>query len=145
MSKAKRHNGEGSIFQVSENKWVAKISMGTKPDGKPNIKQFSGKSEAIVKKKLKEFKKSTDFAEKHMPSNDTVQSYFSMWLREYQYNKLKPSSFDRLESTVTNHIIPNIGGMKMDKVTRDHVQSLINQLYKKEKLSYNKPRKAVGR
>ncbi len=141
MSKAKRHNGEGSIFQVSENKWVAKISMGTKPDGKPNIKQFSGKSEAIVKKKLKEFKKSTDFAEKHMPSNDTVQSYFSMWLQEYQYNKLKPSSFDRLESTVNNHIIPNIGGMKMDKVTRDHVQSLVNQLYKKEKLSYSSVKK----
>ena len=141
MSKTKRHNGEGSIFQVSENKWVAKISMGTKPDGKPNIKQFSGKSEAIVKRKLKDFKKSPDFAEKHMPSNDTVQSYFSTWLREYQYNKLKPSSFDRLESTVTNHIIPNIGGMKMDKVTRDHIQSLINQLYKKEKLSYSSVKK----
>ena len=141
MSKEKRHNGEGSIFQVSENKWVAKISMGTKPDGKSNIKQFSGKSEAIVKRKLKDFKKSPDFAEKHMPSNDTVQSYFSTWLREYQYNKLKPSSFDRLESTVTNHIISNIGGMKMDKVTRDHIQSLINQLYKKEKLSYSSVKK----
>ena len=67
MRGTRKQNGEGSVFQVSENKWVAKISMGIKPDGKPNIKQFSGKSEAIVKKKLKDFKKSTDFAEKHMP------------------------------------------------------------------------------
>ena len=104
-------------------------------DGKPNIKQFSGKTEAIVKKKLKEFKKSQDFTEKHMPSNDTVQAYFTMWLREYQYNKLKPLSYDRLESTVTNHVLPNIGGLKIDKVTRDQIQALINQLYKKEKLS----------
>lgn len=141
MSGTRKKNGEGSVFQVSENKWVAKISLGTRPDGKPNIKQFSGKSEAIVKKKLKEFKKSTDFAEKHMPSNDTVQAYFSMWLREYQYNKLKPLSYDRLESTVVNHIIPHLGGLKIDKVTRDQIQALINQLYKKEKLSYSSVKK----
>lgn len=141
MSGTRKQNGEGSVFQVSENKWVAKISLGTRPDGKPNIKQFSGKTEAIVKKKLKDFKKSTDFAEKHMPSSDTVQAYFSMWLREYQYNKLKPLSYDRLESTVVNHIFPHIGGLKIDKVTRDNIQALINQLYKKEKLSYSSVKK----
>ena len=141
MSGTRKSNGEWSVFQVSENKWVAKISLGTRPDGKPNIKQFSGKTEAIVKKKLKEFKKSADFAEKHMPSNGTVQSYFSTWLREYQFNKLKPSSYDRLERTVNNHIIPNIGGMKVDKVTRDNIQNFINKLYKKERLSYSSVKK----
>ena len=49
MSGKRKQNGEGSVFQVSENKWVAKISLGTRPDGKSNIKQFSGKTEAIVK------------------------------------------------------------------------------------------------
>ena len=141
MSRTRKQNGEGSVFQVADNKWVAKISLGTRPDGKPNIKQFSGKTEAIVKKKLKEFKKSQDFTEKHMPSNDTVQAYFTMWLQEYQYNKLKPLSYDRLESTVTNHVFPNIGGLKIDKVTRDQIQALINQLYKKEKLSYSSVKK----
>ena len=141
MKSTRKQNGEGSIFQVSENKWIAKISLGTRPDEKTNIKQFSGKTEAIVKKKLRDFKKSADFAEKHMPSNDTVQAYFTMWLREYQYNKLKPSSFDRLESTVTNHIIPQIGGLKIDKVTRDQIQALINRLYKEEQLSYSSVKK----
>lgn len=141
MSRTRRHNGEGSIFQVSKNKWVAKISLGQRPDGKPQIKQFSGKTEAIVKKKLREFKKSNDFAEKHLPSRYTVRAYFSMWLKEYQYNKLKPLSYDRLESTVFNHIFPNLGGLKLDAVTRDRVQSLINNLYKKENLSYSSVKK----
>ena len=48
MSKSRNKNGEGSIFQVSGNKWIAKICLGTRPDGKPNIKQFSGKTEAMV-------------------------------------------------------------------------------------------------
>lgn len=141
MSRTRRRNGEGSIFQVSKDKWVAKISLGQRPDGKPLVKQFSGKTEAIVKKKLRDFKKSNDFAEKHLPSRYTVRSYFSMWLKEYQYNKLKPLSYDRLESTVVNHIFPSLGGLKLDAVTRDHVQSLINNLYKKQNLSYSSVKK----
>ena len=136
MSGTRRKNGEGSVFQVSENKWVSKISLGTGPDGKTIVKQFSGHTEAIVKKKLKEFKKSNDFIEKRMPSRETVRTYFSMWLHDYQYNKLKASSYDRLESTIFNHIFPHIGALKMDKITRDQIQALINQLYKKEELSY---------
>ena len=83
MNETRKKNGEGSVFQVAENKWIAKISLGTRPDGKPNIKQFSGQTEAIVKKKLKDFKKSPDFIDKHLPSHDTVEAYFSTWLREY--------------------------------------------------------------
>ena len=141
MSGTRRKNGEGSVFQVSENKWVSKISLGTGPDGKTIVKQFSGRTEAIVKKKLKDFKKSNDFAEKRIPSEETVKSYFGLWLHEYQYNKLKPASYDRLESTIINHIFPHIGGLKIDKVTRDQIQALINQLYKKEQLSYSTVKK----
>lgn len=141
MEKTRKQNGEGSVFQVAENKWVAKISMGTRLDGKPNIKQFSGKTEAIVKKKLKEFKKSRDFAEKHAPTNETVCCYFEKWLKDIQFNRLKPSSYDRLENTVYKNIIPNIGGMKLDKVTRENVQSLINKLYKVQGLSYSSVKK----
>lgn len=137
----RRRNGEGSIFQVSESKWVAKISLGKSPDGKPRVKQFSGKTRAIVKNKLRDFKKSNDFVEKRLPSKYTVQSYFSIWLKEYQFNKLKPLSFDRLESTVVNHIYPHLGSLKLDQVTRDRVQTLINDLYKKKNFSYSSVKK----
>ena len=48
-------NGKGAIFQVSDTKWIAKICLGVDADGKPIIKQFSGKTEAIAKKKLRDF------------------------------------------------------------------------------------------
>ena len=141
MNKTRNKNGEGSVFQVAENKWVAKICLGTRPDGKPNIKQFSGKTESLVRKKLKEFKKSNDFKIRHIPCNDTLKAYITMWLKEYQYNKLKPLSYDRLESTINNHIIPSIGGLRVDKVTRDNIQALINKLYKGQNLSYSSIKK----
>ena len=140
-SQAKTQYGEGSIFPIADGKWGARIFLGKKPDGSPNVKQFSGKTEAIVKKKLRDFKKTQDFSEKRVPSKDTVKTYFANWLQQYQYPRLKPSSYDRLESTVVNHIYPHIGGLKIDRVTRDQVQTLINQLYQKEKLSYSSVKK----
>ena len=134
-------NGKGAVFQVSDTKWVAKVCLGVDDNGKPIIKQFSGKTEAIAKKKLRDFKKSTDYTEKHIPSTDTVRAYFTAWMKEYQFHKLKPSSYDRLESTVVNHVFPHLENMKVDKVTRNHIQSLVNQLYSEKNLSYSSIKK----
>ena len=139
---AKHHYGEGSVYQVSDEKWVAKISLGTRPDGSPKVKQFSGKTEAIVRKKLKEYKKSCEYAEKRLPASETIRSFFENWLKEVQYYKLKPSSYDRLERTLQKNVFPYIGGLKMDKVTRSQVQVLVNQLYNKERFSYSTVKKA---
>ena len=42
-----------------------KIRLGKDNFGTPKVKQLSGKTEAIVRRKLKDFKKSTDYTEKH--------------------------------------------------------------------------------
>ncbi len=110
MKQQKGLSSKGAVFQVSDTKWGAKVCLGVDDSGKPIIKQFSGKTEAIAKKKLRDFKKSTDYTEKHIPSTDTVRAYFTTWMKEYQFHKLKPSSYDRLESTVVNHIYPHIDG-----------------------------------
>lgn len=141
MKNTRKSNGEGSVFQVSENKWVAKISLGTGENGETIIKQFSGKTEAIVKKKLREYKKSEEFAVGHKPSSETVQTYFTRWLQTYQYNKLKPASYDRLETTVNRHILPCMGHKRIEKVTRDDIQGLINKMYYQDNLSYSTVKK----
>ena len=60
MKQQKGTSTKGAIFQVSDTKRIAKICLGVDGDGKPIIKQFSGKTEAIAKKKLRDFKKTAD-------------------------------------------------------------------------------------
>ena len=51
MTSTRRHNGEGSICKVSENKWIAKISLGTSPDGKPVLpSNFERSFHTVLKK-----------------------------------------------------------------------------------------------
>ena len=87
-------SGKGAIFQVSDTKWIAKICLGVDGDGKPIIKQFSGKTEAIAKKKLRDFKKTADYAEKHLPSTDTVKAYFTAWMKDYRFHKSREMYID---------------------------------------------------
>ena len=53
----RRPNYSGSIRKVSDNKYVAEITVGLKENGKPNKKQFSAKTRTEVSKKLNDYKK----------------------------------------------------------------------------------------
>lgn len=125
----RKDNGDGSVFQVNENKWVARIQIGTKADGKPLIKSFSAKTETLAKRKLKDFKRQKD---KFLPTNIssvTFMDYMNNWLYNYKKNELKTTSFDRLESTINTHIKPNVGLKQLSKITSSDIQEIINKLF----------------
>lgn len=50
-------------------------------------------------------------------------------------NELKPSSFDRIEQTVTHQILPYIGDIPLIKLRSDDIQDMINTL--RNKYSYS--------
>lgn len=132
---SRKENGDGSIFQVNESKWIARIQYGSL-NGKPQIKSFSAKTEALVKKKLREFKRDKT---KYLPENVgyvIFEDYINKWIYEYKRNELKGTSFDRLESTIHTHIIPAVGSAQLQKINNIDLQSLINKLYE-DKLSYS--------
>jgi integrase len=138
--KRKKANGEGSIRKLANGKWTARIQIGYKPDGKQDIKAFYGKSEIEVKTKLKEFKKNGMQIAPIQIRNLTLQETISNWLYNYKILEIKPSSFDRLESTINKYIIPNIGRLKMANITSTDIQKIIKTTYD-EQLSYSSIKK----
>ena len=134
-SQGKRQNGEGCISQRKDGLYTARIQIGTKPDGKPIIKAFYGKKDTEVKRKLDNFKNEI----KNLPPTQikkiSFQEYILYWLHTYKYIALKPSSYDRLESTIKNHVIPQIGYLQLAAITIDDIQTLINNLSKEKSYS----------
>ena len=49
-----KDNGTGTIYQRANKTWVGKIYLGVDEAGKEKFKYFSGKTEAEVKKKIRE-------------------------------------------------------------------------------------------
>jgi integrase len=134
---SKRNNGDGSIFKVSDNKWVATIQVGKSLDGKPKRKQFSAKTEKEVKRKLAEFKKNRSILDSVQNSQITVADYASRFLA-FKKPALKPTSYQRLNSTIDTYIIPNFNYTFFSELTTQDIQNLINEISKQKSYSTGK-------
>lgn len=142
MAGKKKSNGEGSIYKRStDDRWCASIQVGTNDEGNPIRKNFYGKQRKDVVAKLDEYKFKLQSGES-VSTSQTLDEYILNWLRIVKANELKPASYDRLESTIQNHIKPNLGFHKLDEITSLLIQSeLINKMTK-DKKSYSSVKKA---
>lgn len=137
----RRDKGDGCISQRADGTWTARMRVGLTPEGKPKIKAFYGKTESEVKKKLKEFQKELHRYDGTVVQRSTVANYMLDWLQNVKANELKPKSYDRLEQTVNNQVIPSIGHLQLAALTSDDVQKMINDL-KNAGMSYSTIKKA---
>ena len=109
----RREKGTGTIYQRGDS-WVGKIDIGV-VDGKRKFKYLSGKTEAEVKRKIREFNKSNDPAEVKKVS---VETYLMNWLRVYKKSSMKASSYDTLEGTALRYVIPSLGSIQLAQLGR---------------------------
>ena len=141
---SRRANGEGCIVKTASGKWSARIQIGFNSNGKPKIKTFSADTRKAVTERLniyiRESKITSDFDNK----NITVSAGIKVWLETYKKLYLKPTSYDRLETTINSNIVPYIGHMNTCELTASVIQErLINALYLK-RLSYSTIKKAYN-
>lgn len=135
----KRSHREGCIIKRPDGIWTSRIQIGYNDKGKPKIKAFYGKTRKEVVDKLHDYKSlmQSGADESELPDFDT---YIFNWLNNVKINELKPLSFDRLESTIKNHIIPSIGHFQTGKITDMIIQTeLINK--KARVMSYSSVKK----
>lgn len=128
-AKRNREYGRGSVyFRSSDQRWVGKYKIGTKADGKPDVKVVYGKSEPECHRKLNSIideSKKDDYVE---VQNSSVKNYMESWLTNVKKNELKPKSYDRLEQTLQLYVYPSIGSKQLLGLRSKDVQDLINKL-----------------
>jgi len=135
--KQRREKGSGTVFQSSDGKWIAryKDERFTKP------KAFYGKSEAEVKKKLKEYKNEVSRKNPIVIKKQSVKTYMNSWLTKVKINEVKPRTYDDIENTLENQVYPYLGDLQTTNINANDVQDMINSLTAKG-LSYSRTKKA---
>ena len=71
QTKERREKGTGTIWKKDNGTWMGRISIGTNSEGKRKFKSFSGKTEAEVKRKIREYNKN----EHPDPSKISLETY----------------------------------------------------------------------
>ena len=136
----RKSNGEGCIFQRSDGRWCAQIQ----PEGASKPKYFYSTKYKTVKEKLDAYKQTLLQNGNQSKENQiTVDEFITNWLVNVKSNDLKPTSYDRLERTINNQIIPTIGQYDLSKLTSQQIQNeLINPL--KNNKSYSSIKKVYN-
>lgn len=141
MSAKRREQGTGGISQRKDGTWQGRFDVGTKSDGKRDVKYVYAKTEAECKRKLRSLIKDIHSKEYVSVQKGTVKEYMDSWLMDTKRNDLKPKSFDRLEQTLVYDVYPYIGQLQLQAISPRDIQKMINALKDSGK-SYSTIKKA---
>ena len=127
MSKRKRGNSEGSIYQMSDRRWRGAVTTGWKLNAagkkipkrliitKPTRHEVAEE----MTKTIRDQQRGINIA----PGKLTVGQFLKDWLTAIK-SDVTPSTFVSYENTVRLHLIPAIGNLQLSKFGAPHVQRL---------------------
>jgi len=130
---AKRGNGEGNILKLSENKYMGKIMIGYKSDGKPNRVSVYGKTRKEVSDKLIKLANEVIVGTYIQPTKLTVGEWMKTWLKDYKSLNLKQRTYDTYETQINTHIIPEIGKIELKELNASQLQRFYNIKFNNDK------------
>jgi integrase len=124
----KRANGEGSIrWSETKKVWIARLAVGTRLDGRPDVREVSHKSQKGCREKLDSLK--AQVANGTLSKGDmagmTVSQFLDRWLATVTPN-LRPNTSTRYRGYVEKHFKPGLGTKRLTRLAHDDVQAFLN-------------------
>lgn len=122
---SKRANGEGSIRKKPNGRWELQIMDGWKPNGKRNIRSFSGASQKEVKQKRDDFlRKKADglLVAENLRFDDWANAWF-----DSRKDALKVSSQESYQYTL-RILIDHFSTWKIADIKAMHVEEFLKKL-----------------
>jgi len=126
--KNRRGQGEGSIYEQRPGLWAASIDLGW-IDGRRRRKYVYAKTETEVIKKRDDLKRQLQLGVNLAATPRTVAEWLAEWLRDVKaHDGIKPSTLERYRRAVNFHLAPQLGRIKLDKLTPRDVQRMVTAL-----------------
>ena len=126
---AKRSNGEGTICKRSDGRWMISIMLGRDHKTGKIIRKYcygKRKSEVLQKKEaLFEQRKGPVYID---ADRITVGQWVEKWLTIYAKASVRENTYAGYRSVVETHILPLIGGIKLQKLRGIDIQHMVNQI-----------------
>ena len=125
----RRSNGEGSITKLKNGRYMGKIMLGRKADGKPNRKTVYGETQTEVLKKINELIYEYNHGIYVEPNRMMFGEWLKIWLTTFKKKKLKSRTYDTYETQINTHITPTLGTLALKDITPFHIQEFYNNLF----------------
>ena len=131
MSSKHRSDGEGSIFQRKDGKWVAAISTGNDHTGKRQRRTRITKTRKEATKKLQELRAEAAQGPKLTNENITLTDWCHYWCEEFSPLTASPATVTDYRWTLDRYVLPYIGKHRVRDLTPLHCASFQKSLLSK--------------
>lgn len=121
----RRGHGEGSIYQRKDGRWCAVVDLGY-VNGKRKQKTIYGKTRKEVADQLPALLTQKQQGTIATAPGMKVGEYLMRWLADAVKPTNAPRTYESYSQIVAKHISPMIGRIRLDKLTRSHVQAMLN-------------------
>ena len=122
----RRSHGEGSVFRrASDGRWVASLSVAGS-QGRRVRKTVYGRSEREVLEKLRDLRRAADQGRDLTRSSPTLSVWLDEWLRIKAADGIRPSTMRFYRQLIENHIRPELGTVRLDKLTPGDVRGFVS-------------------
>ena len=132
MANARRDRGDGSVRRRPNGSWEGRYSYTDDDTGKRIDKSVYAPTQTEAKRKLKELIKSIenppDENEYVKPNKLTFGEWLDTWMNEYKKNGVRPATYTSYHQNIETHIRPALGGIELQKIRPDHIQTLLNDM-----------------
>ena len=128
MTRKRRGNGEGSIYQRADGTWCATITVGYDSAGKRRRRTIFGKSKQDVQDKLRGVANDVAHQRDIEPQRIKLGDYLDRWLKDAAKSRVRETTFANYERVVKNHIKPHLAGVALAKLTAFQIHGLYSCL-----------------
>lgn len=118
----RRANGEGTVYQRNDGRWVASITLG---NGKRKSVYCKTQQEAV--KAARKVHQEKDQGLLLLTEDQTFESFLNSWLEDTVRRNVRERTYQRYHELVVLHILPTLGAVKVQKLMPQHLQKLYNQ------------------
>ena len=131
----RRSTGEGTVRELADGTWWGQTSLGYevvydergRPLQRRRIRRsVRGRTRADVVRRLRELR--AQGAGQRGAAGKTVAAFLESWLARVEL-RLRPSTFERYRELIRVHVIPELGQIRLEKLTADEVQRLCRGIH----------------
>ena len=127
---SRRGNGEGTIFKRNNGRWVGQVYV-TQANGIPKRVSVSGKTQAVVKEKLKELQEQENSGLPYSDEEWKMVDYLKYWIEEVQPGRIRESTLANYRNIAKTYLYPVLAGYTLKTFSVANGRYVIGQLVKK--------------
>lgn len=122
--------GDGSIYKRKDGVWIYAVEIPT-ADGKRRRKTVSSRSKAKVVQRKRDLLRDIESGKLATAPSTTVKVYLDHWLKTIRGPHIRPKTRAWYRQAIDLHIVPYIGSQRLDKLTPEHVRTMVRAVTEK--------------